>query len=580
MKKKIAFASAALLVAIILFAFRRMAAPSATVQESKIYKKKNLISCSPDWQMLKEVLEETDIPPVPGAGNHKWKISTANDSAQFYFNQGINMYYSFHIIEAMASFKKAARFDPGCAMLYWAQALAYGPNINDLGYAASPEALAATKEAKKLADKANAVEAALIDAMTVRYTADSADLNRAILNNLYTETMRSIYKQFPAHADVQALYADAMMLQHPWDLWNNDGTPREWTPLIMTVLEKLLAKSPNHPGANHYYIHVMEPSAFAAKALPSADRLGKLTPGLSHTVHMPSHIYLRTGNYAKGVSVNEAAVNSFKKVVQLYEPVNGNAFLYIIHNLHMQTNNAMLAGRSGQSSVSARETANSVPTEYLSFPGSLGNYIQYVHSTPVLVDIRFGNWTQLLQYSQPASNQVYGNIIHHLGRGMALCNQSRLAEAKHELEQIQQLMKDSVLLLPFTPFSAAIKGAVIAENLLSGTIALKEKRYNDAIASFGLAVNTEESMVYSEPRDWMLNPKHYLGNAYIKAGKWKEAKEVLEKDLLNNKENGWALFGLWQVLTAEKKTAEAAKMLARFRKAFDRSDIKLYGPVF
>ncbi|HEV7781227.1 MAG TPA: hypothetical protein VGO58_08165 [Chitinophagaceae bacterium] len=580
MRKKIAFVSSALLIALILVAFRRINTHRITVQNIQEYKKKNLISCSPDWDMLKEILEETDIPPVPGSGNYKWKISTTSDSAQFYFNQGINMYYSFHIIEAMASFKKAAKSDPDCAMLYWAQALAYGPNINDLGYAASPEALAAIHKAKKLSGKANNMETALIDAMTIRYTADSADVNRAGLNDEYTQMMKAVYEKFPANADVQALYADAMMLRHPWDLWNTDGTPKEWTPLIRTVLEKLLAKNPNHPGANHYYIHVMEPSPFAAKALPSADRLGKLTPGLSHTVHMPSHIYLRTGNYTKGVSVNEAAVNSFKRTVPLYEPVTGNTFLYVIHNLHMQTNNAMLAGRSGYSSMSARETANSIPAEYAGTPGALGSYIQYVYMTPVLVDIRFGNWTQLLQLSQPPSGQVFGNIIYHFGKGMAYSHQSRLAEAKYELEQIQQLMKDSVLFIPFAPFSAAIESAIVAENILTGTIALTEKRYDDAILFFRIAVDTESKMVYNEPRDWMLNPRHYLGNAYIKAGRLMEAKETLQKDLLNNNENGWALFGLWQALTAEKKTAEAAKVLVRFHKAFDKSDIKLYGPVF
>jgi tetratricopeptide (TPR) repeat protein len=579
MRKKIAFVSSALFIAILLFAFRRTTT-TPLAEKQPAAKKKSIISCSPDWDQLKEVLAELDIPPVPGAGKHQWKISTLNDSAQFYFNQGINMYYSFHIIEAMASFKKAAKFDPGCAMLHWAQALAYGPNINDLGYAASPEALAATQEAKKWSSTASPVEAALINAMNVRYTADSADINRASLNELYTQQMKVLYGKFPTHPDVQALYADAMMLQHPWDLWNIDGTPKQWTPAIRAVLEKLLAKTPNHPGANHYYIHVMEASPFAVKALPSADRLGKLTPGLSHTVHMPSHIYLRTGNYSKGVTVNEDAVKSFNKMVPLYEPVTGNAFLYVIHNLHMQTNNAMMAGGSGQSVRSARETANSIPAEYLLTPGALGSYLQYVHMTPVLADVRFGNWTSLLQHPEPPKEQVYSNLLYHFGRGMALSNQARIAEAKHELEEVRRWMKDSSLYLPFTPFSPAIDGARVAEGLLAGTIALKEKQYNDAILHLVRAVDVESKMVYNEPRDWMLNARHYLGNAYIKAGRFNDAKTVLESDLQYNNENGWALFGLWQALTAEKKTAEAAKMLVRFRKAFGKSDIKLYGPVF
>ena len=545
----------------------------------RIYKEQNIIRCSPDWNELKEWLEDADIPPIPGTGNYKWKISTKNDSAQFYFNQGINTYYSFHIIESMASFKKAAKFDPGCAMLQWAQALAYGPNINDVGYAAAPDALAASSKAIEFCGNCTDKERMLIQAQRIRYSADSTE-SREKLNQLYVDRMKEVYEAYPGDADVAALYADALMLQHPWNLWNNDGTPKPWTPLIRTVLEKLLAKSPNHPGANHYYIHVMEASPYAAKATPSADRLGKLTPGLSHTVHMPSHIYLRTGSYNKGVAVNEAALKSFAKTIPLFEPVTGGTFLYSIHNLHMQTNNAMLAGRSAYSAASARETTNSIPTDYLLTPGAMGNLVQYVYMIPVLVDVRFGNWSQLLLNPEPDVKQVYGNVLYHFGRGMALAHQSRLAEAKHELEQVQQAKNDSSLYLPFTPFSAAIDGVVTAENILSGTIALTEKRFDAAIAAFEKAVTTEENMVYDEPRDWLLNPKHYLGDAYIKAGRFMEAKQILQKDLMTNRENGWALFGIWQALHAENKKAEADKMLVRFRKAFDKADIKLYGPVF
>lgn len=541
---------------------------------------KNIVRCSPDWESLKDWLEEADIPPIPGAGSYKWKISTNNDSAQFYFNQGINMYYSFHIIEAMASFKKASKFDPNCAMLYWAQALAYGPNINDLGYAASPEALAATNKAKELSASANETEKGLIDAMTVRYTADSADVNRKQLNESYTAKMKALYEKYPAYADVAALYADAMMLEHPWDLWNIDGTPKEWEPAIQTVLEKLLEQTPSNPGGNHYYIHVMEPSPYAAKALPCADRLGKLTPGLSHTVHMPSHIYLRTGNYAKGVSVNESAIQQFQNSVQLYQPAEGGAFLYLIHNLHMQTNNAMLAGRSAASSAAAGETAKNIPADVLAIPNGLGNYAQYVYMTPTLVNVRFGYWDKLLKAAKPADGLVYANILYHFGKGMALVQRSDVEGAKAELMALQTLMQDSILHAPYSPFSPAIDGADIAENLLIGTIALKEKKFTDAIVAFEEAAVTEETMVYDEPRDWMLNPKHYLANAYLKAGRAKDAKETLQKDLQNNNENGWALFGTWQALVKEKKTAEASKMLLRFRKAFDKADVKLYGPVF
>lgn len=541
-------------------------------------KRNNIIGCSPDWTFMNSWIEEVDIPPMPGSGDLKWGIGTKSDSAQFYFNQGINTYYGFHIIEAKASFKKAAKFDPGNAMIFWAQALAEGPNINDVGYTAQPDALEAVNKALALSVNSSEKEKALVEAQSVRYSNDST-ISRETLNQLYVDKMKQAYEKYPADPDIAALYADALMLQHPWDLWNNNGTPKPWTPKIREVLEKLLVSHPNHPGANHYYIHVMEPSPYASLALPSADRLGELTPGLSHLVHMPSHIYLRTGDYRKGALVNEAAVKSYKEYIELYAPVTGNDFLYIIHNLHMQTNNAMMDGDSAYSTRSATETVNSIPKDYLGMEAPLGNFLQYIAMTPVLVNVRFGNWNALLEMPQPAKEQVYANVLYHFGRGMAFSHQSKQTEARQELELLRQLMKDSVLRIPMSPFSPAIEGATVAENLLAGSIALAEQKFIDAVSAFTKAVTTEENMVYTEPRDWMLNPKHYLGNAYLHAGKYAAARQVFLNDLKNNSENGWALYGLYRSLQGEKKKSESQKTLARFKKAFAKADIALTAPI-
>jgi tetratricopeptide (TPR) repeat protein len=543
------------------------------------FKKKNTIGCSPEWSKVKDWIDEVDIPPIPGIGNYKWKISTKNDSAQFYFNQGITMYYSFHIIEAMASFKKASRFDPACAMLQWAQALAYGPNINDLGYAASPDALTASDKAVELSTGSSDIEKMLIQTQRIRYSADSTE-SREKLNQLYADKTKEVYDKYPDNADAAALYADALMLQHPWNLWTNDGTPKPWTPAIEFVLEKLLKKYPNHPGANHYYIHVMEPSPYAAKALACADRLGKLVTGLSHVVHMPSHIYLRTGYYNKATLVNENAISSYRKTIPLYAPVTGSDFLYLIHNLHMQTNNAMLAGRSAYSVESAVQTVSSIPNDYLSAPGAMGNAVQYIYMTPVLVDIRFGRWNELLNRTQPGAKLSYANVLYHFGKGMAFSYKKDRGNASKELDQMREFMNDSSLNIPFTPFSPAIEGARVAEQILLGVIHEQRNLKDGAIRHFKMADSIETHMVYNEPRDWLLNPKHYLGNALLKSGRWKEAGEVFLKDLRNNNENGWALYGLYQSFTGQKKKAEADKALARYKKAFDKADIKLSGPVF
>ena len=578
MKPHLSFSIIALF-AFIFFVLRFNEKQKQSIFNLTEFKKKNIIRCGPDWDKLKDWLEEADIPPIPGAGTYKWKISTRNDSAQFYFNQGINMYYSFHIIEAMASFKKAEKFDKYSPMLLWAQALTYGPNINDFGYTASPEALSAIGKAIEFSGRCTDKEIALIEAQRIRYSYDSSQ-TRSMLNQLYVDKMKEVYEKFPHDADVATLYADAMMLQHPWDLWNIDGTPKPWTPLIREVLEKVLAKTPNHPGANHYYIHVMEPSPYAAKALPSADRLGKLNPGLSHVVHMPSHIYLRTGLYNKGIDVNINAVNSYKSSIPLYAAVTGADFLYIIHNLHMKANNAMLTGNYKIAEAAAIETRNSIQADYLSIPAPLGNVVQYIYMTPVLVYVRFGKWDELLQQNKPDDSQVYANILYHFGRGMAFSARSKMTEANQELAAMKTLMADTSLAIPFTPFSAAIEGAIVASKILSGSIALKSGKTNDAITDFTEAVKVEQKMIYNEPRDWLLNPKHWLGKAYLVAGDGSNAEKTFNADLQNNNNNGWALFGLNKALLMQKKYNEAAPVLTRYKKAFNKADINILSPVY
>ena len=581
MREKIYFVSAAFILASLLAFTHSVQKSSLPVQPSFLAERKSMIvRCSPDWNELNAWLKASDIPPLPGAGKYQWKISTANDSAQFYFNQGINAYYGFHIIEAMASFAKASRFDPECAMLYWAQALAYGPNINDFGYIASPAALDALEKANAFSGKASGFEKALIAAISVRYVADSADATRKNLNESYTAKMEQVHLQFPGNADAAVLYADAMMLEHPWDLWFTNGTPKPWTPRIRATLEKILSKTPLHPGANHYYIHVMEPSPFADRALPSAERLGITNPGLSHLVHMPSHIFLRTGHYQKGIDVNANAVLSYQQSLGLYAPVGGADFLYLIHNLHMKTNHAMLRGQFDAAIGAANETISGIPADYLKIPAPMGNYIQYIHSTPLLVYLRFGKWDILKEMKSPEKTQIFSTLLYHFGQGIAFAKKKEFDMAASSLDQLRIQMKDSSLYLPFVPFSPAIDAARVAEQLLLGVIHEERNLLDGAIRHYKIADSIESNMVYNEPRDWMLNPKHFLGNALMKAGKWKEALTILKKDLLVNNNNIWALTGIVRVFEQNKSTKEAAIYRTRLKKVTANADSGISHPVF
>jgi tetratricopeptide (TPR) repeat protein len=210
----------------------------------------------------------------------------------------------------------------------------------------------------------------------------------------------------------------------------------------------------------------------------------------------------------------------------------------------------------------------------------MGNVVQYIYMIPTIVNVRFGEWGRILEGPEPNSSMNYANIIYHFALGMAKANKQRVDNAKDDLSEMRELMKDSSLALPFTPFSSALEGATVAENLLAGTIALKEKRMDDAITAFIKAVTTEENMVYNEPRDWLLNPKHYLGNAYLENGDGINAEKVFRKDLLNNSENGWALYGLYKALLLQKKTVDASKVLSRYKTAFSKTDIKYTASVY
>ena len=552
----------------------RSTSSPANNEKNTTAQKKFAIRCAPAYIPS----ADESIPPLKGWGNYKWKVTTKSDSAQFYFNQGMAMYYAFHIIEARASFDKATRFDPSFAMGWWGKALAFGPNINDFGYQRPSEAYPSATKAASLKASCTPLEKALIDAINVRYTADSTK-EQKLLNEKYKEATARVYKQFNSNADVAALYADALMILHPWELYNHDYSPKAWTPEIVSTLKHALKLAPSHPGANHYFIHATEASAHPEEAMKSADFLAKAMPSVSHVTHMPSHIYIRTGYYNTGIDVNTKANEGYRQYLTSFAPTAEGAFLYLLHNLHMKMACAQMAGNYQQALAASKELQAETPDAYLTFGGALGSYIQYLHQSPLMTYIRFGKWEELLSEKQ-IDTLAYTPVLQHFGRGLAFARTGRSKEANEELARMKSKMQNPVLKEPFTPFNAAFDAGLIAQYILEGVIASEQNNLPLAVQQFEKAVKAEGLLIYNEPRDWILPARQYLADALLKAGRHDEAIAVLKEDLSFNPFNGWALTGLQLAFEKANKPGEMTAARQQLKNAWLIKDVEITRPVF
>ena len=547
-------------------------------EDIAIYKSRSVVGCMPDISSIDFSDNENIIPLLDGWGNYTMPVTTTNDSANIYFQQGINMYYSFHIVEALASFEKTIKFDDNFAMGYWGKALAMGPNINDVGYAASPKAVEAVKKAKEKCSNCTPVEKALIAAMEVRYSIDSTQQQEK-LNQLYADAMKKVHNDFPESADAAALYADALMVQHPWDLYDRYYNPKPWTPEIVKVLESLIKQFPTNPGANHYYIHAIEGSAHPERGLEVADRLGKMMPSVAHLVHMPSHIYIRTGYYDKGVQSNINAVKGYYNYRAKFDAVKNNGtFLYLVHNLHLQSACAQMDARYAESMKFSVESRNSFDSSWMDNNDYWSMYSQYVYMAPFFTQIRFGKWDDILDAPQVPASRVYASAMSHFARGLAFARKHNFNEANTELNHMKDSAQSAQLQQSPAAFNPGITAVNLAEKILQGVIAEEKEQYAQSITIFKEAVDMEDVMLYNEPKDWILPVRHYLGNALLKARQYKDAEVVYKEDLKINPNNAWALTGLKNALAMQGKENE--KIERQLKTALERSDVTIHYSVF
>jgi tetratricopeptide (TPR) repeat protein len=509
-------------------------------------------------------------PRLSGLGSLTHPVTTTtNAESQAFFSQGMNLLYAFNHPEAVRAFRESARLDPDNAMAWWGQSLALGPNLN---LPMQPEAIepawASLQRALKLKSRGSPVEQALIDALATRYS-NAPDADRATLDRAYADAMAKVAAEFPNHTGVNTLYADALMNTSPWNYWTPDGRPRPDTPVILRTLESVLAANPDHPGALHLYIHAVE-ATDPARAESAADRLRPLMPGAGHLVHMPSHIYIQMGRYADAYDVNVAAARADESYLEQCRAQGIYPLLYYPHNMHFQVWAAMFEGRSAVALADARKVAGHSHLE----PDVFG-LPELFELQPLFVLTRFGRWDEVLKEPQPAQPARLMNALWHYARGLAYAHRDNPSAAREELAALRAIGNEPGLADKYTAFAPTTKLITIAGLIVAAEIDAGAGRYDPAIAQLERAVLLQDGLMYNEPPDWYFPIRHYLGAVLLEAGHPQEAEAVYWQDLRQNRENGYALFGLEKSLEAQGRGGEAAGIADRQRRAFARADVTL-----
>jgi len=513
--------------------------------------------------------EKADRPPIfSGMGKHHREVTTTSKPAQRYFDQALTWTFAFNHDEAIRSYREAARLDEKLAMAWWGIALANGPHINNP--AMSPEASAAAWEAltkaRALADAASPIERELIEALGARY-AEKAPDDRHALDAAYAAAMREVWKRHQDDADVGTLFAESLMDLRPWDLWSVDGVPRPETPEILATLEAVMKLAPEHPGANHLYIHAIEASNEPSKGDASAEVLRRLVPASGHLVHMPSHIDIRTGRWGLAATANERAIEADRKYREI-SPKQGFYNVYMAHDHQFLAFVAMMQGRDDLAITQAREMVAGVPPEFLA---NATEFVDAPLALPYEVLIRFGRWKEMLAEPRPDGRLLIATALWHHARAISLAATRRVPEAIQE----QQLFRAALTLVPQgrrAMNNDAHALLSVADHVLAGEIAFAQGDLEGAISELRLASKEEDALTYDEPPDWVLPVRHALGAVLLAARKEKEAETAYLEDLRRWPENGWSLYGLQQAVARQKgRAAEAREIGARFEKAWSSS---------
>jgi len=514
-------------------------------------------------------------PMLKGLGGIDFKISTADKKVQDYFNQGMMLAYGFNHAEAARSFYEAMRLDSTCAMAYWGFAYVLGPNYNGgMEEDNFQRAYDAALKAQQLAHNCTPKEKALITALASRYVAQPP-ADRKPLDIAYAAAMKKVYKQYPSDPDVGALYAESIMNLHPWDLYQKQTkAARPWTPELVAVLEHLMKIHPRHPGAHHFYIHAMEASSTPEKALGSAGLLDTLVPGAGHLVHMPSHIYINTGDYHLGSLSNINAIKTDSIYSTACHAQGVYPLAYYPHNYHFLAATATLEGNSSLAWQAALQVQKHTAKDIMLQPG--WGTLQHYYTIPYYVAVKLTMWDTILSLPFPSKGLVYPRAIWHYARGMAYLGKKDIAKAQNEMNALSVLAVDTTLQhLTVWDINTMADLVQIASKVLYAGIALKQKQTDHAITTLKEAIALEDKLNYNEPPDWFFSIRHHLGAVLLHVGRYTEAEKIYLQDLQIWKKNGWALAGLYQSLLKQNKKSEAEKVKKALDKAWQHADFTL-----
>lgn len=510
-------------------------------------------------------------PILSGLGHHRHPVTANSPRVQLFFDQGLRLTYAFNHSEALRAFKEAARLDPSCAMAYWGWALVLGPNLNlPMQDEVVEQAHEAIKKALDHIGQASEKEADMIRALAVRYS-KNPKTDRAQLDRAYAQEMESLWQIYRDDPDVGTLYAAALMNLSPWDYWYRDGRPKETTSKALEVLEEVLGDQPDHIGALHYYIHLVE-AAHPEWGTAAADALRGLAPGAGHLVHMPSHIYMQVGRYVDAFDVNRMATLADQSYITQCRAQGIYPLDYYPHNIHFLVWSGMMLGRTQETLAEARKVAAGVPSDFHENHWAL--YETFL-AMPLYTMVRFGMWDEVLAESAPDPGRKFLTGIDHYAKGLALTAKKRLDEAQAKLDALVALMQDKALGEVRVGSSPARPVLEIAQEILAGELAGARGDHDKAISHLERAVRLQDGLNYTEPPDWYYPVRHSLGAALLDAGKAAEAETVYWQDLKQYPGNPYSLFGLWQSFKAQGKNEQAASALQLCRNSWAQADRQL-----